>query len=147
MYILLISPRLLLVDLTYHTDCKARIKTFAEGINRIMRKSRFRAVDAHLLPSGTIVNRCEIKSSKADLKSERIGKMCKQEGAGSEISAIRENPNFPLRAENERPSHPFAFAAGRSLVGQSTFALAHEPGAEFGYRETDRWKGRNREVG
>lgn len=51
---------------------------------------------------------------------------------------IRENPSFPLRAENERPSHPFAF--GRSLVGQSTFALAHAAEAEFGYRETDRWK-------
>lgn len=68
----------------------------------------------------------------------RIGQIRRQEGARSEISAIRENPSFPLRAENERPRHPFAFAAGRSLVGQSTFALAHAAGAEFGYRETDR---------
>lgn len=66
------------------------------------------------------------------------------EEARSEISAIRENPSFPLRAENERPNHPFAFAAGRSLVGQSTFALTHAAG-EFGYRETDRWKERDRE--
>lgn len=73
------------------------------------------------------------------------------EGAKSEISVIREKPSFPLRAENERPSHPFAFAAGRSLVGQSTFALAHAAGAEFGYRETDGWKetgaGRGRQSG
>jgi len=30
-------------------------------------------------------------------------------------------------------------------VGQSTFALAHAPEAEFGYRETDKWKGRRGE--
>jgi len=47
-----------------------------------------------------------------------------------------------VRTENERP---FAFAAGRSFVGQSTFALAHAPEAEFGYRETDKWKERERE--
>lgn len=52
-----------------------------------------------------------------------------------------------MRAENERPSHPFAFAAGRSLVGQSMFALAHAAVAEFGYRETDRRKETERERG
>lgn len=43
-------------------------------------------------------------------------------------------------------ARPFAFAAGRSFgVGQSaTFALAHAPEAEFGYRETDKWKERER---
>jgi len=29
-------------------------------------------------------------------------------------------------------------------VGQSTFALAHAPEVEFGYRETDKWKERER---
>lgn len=67
-----------------------------------------------------------------------MGEFACEEEARSEISAIWENPSFPLRAENERPNHPFAFAAGRSLVGQSTFALAHAVEAEFGYRETDR---------
>lgn len=61
-----------------------------------------------------------------------------------EISASRENSRFLVRTENERPSCPFAFAAGRSFVGQSTFVLAHIPEAEFGNRETDKWKERER---
>lgn len=82
----------------------------------------------------TVIYRIVEKSSEPGIEIARIGKIRQEEGARSEISATRENSRFPLRAENERPSHPFVFAAGRSLVGQSTFALAHAPGAEFGYR-------------
>lgn len=77
------------------------------------------------------------RSAKFEISVDRKNSTAER-SEKSEISATRENSRFPLRAENERPSRAFAFAAGRSLVGQSTFALAHAPETEFGYRETDR---------
>jgi len=75
----------------------------------------------------------------ADADRARIGKIRRERKGQDRKLTLFENSRFPLRAENERPSHPFAFAAGRSLVGQSTFALAYA--AEFGYRQIDRERG------